>query len=88
MDLTALENAMVEDLIRLQHIFIQSRQSRQLNIMQEIALFLQTNYWRDIHRQKISDRFYLNKEHISRRFKQEFGETITDYTNQIRIEKA
>ncbi|WP_373228637.1 response regulator [Cohnella sp.] len=87
-DLSSLEDALGEDLIRLQHAFIQSRQSRQLNIMKDIALFLQANYWKDIPLQEISDRFYLNKEHISRRFKQEFSETITDYTNRIRIEKA
>jgi len=38
--------------------------------------------------QHISDRFYLSREYISRRFKQEFGENISDYIARVRIEKA
>ncbi|THF82120.1 response regulator [Cohnella fermenti] len=86
--LTALEGALEMDLLALQEAFIQSRQSRQVNVMQEIARFLQENYWKDIPLKEISERYFLNKEHISRRFKQEFGESITDYTNRLRIDRS
>lgn len=56
--------------------------------MQEIALYLQNNYNREITLQEISDQFYLNRDYISRRFKQEFDETIVNFISKIRIDKA
>jgi len=56
--------------------------------MQQIAAYLREHYAEDIQLQAIADRFYLSREYISRKFKQEFHETITDYVTTIRIEKA
>jgi two-component system, response regulator YesN len=53
-----------------------------------IEAYLRQNYQEDIHLQKIADRFFLSKEYISRKFKQEYNETITDYLTKIRMEKA
>lgn len=58
------------------------------NIMQQIEQFLLENYHKDINLQEIADRFYLSREYICRRFKQENQETITDYLTNIRMEKA
>jgi two-component system, response regulator YesN len=58
------------------------------NNMQKIEQYLIEHYQQDINLQEIADRFFLNKEYISRKFKQEFQETITDYLTKIRIEKA
>jgi two-component system response regulator YesN len=76
------------DLKQLQHVYADRRREQQPNAILEIADFLRNHYREDISLTEISNRFFLNKEYISRRFKQEFGETITDYTNRIRIEKA
>ncbi|MEK1830957.1 helix-turn-helix transcriptional regulator [Priestia megaterium] len=38
--------------------------------------------------QEISERFYLSREYISRKFKQEFQENISDYMVKVRMNKA
>ncbi|WP_078549640.1 response regulator transcription factor [Litchfieldia alkalitelluris] len=58
------------------------------NSMYDIEQFLIANYKQDITLQEIADQFYLSREYISRRFKQEYKETITDYVTRIRLEKA
>lgn len=61
---------------------------KEKNTIQQIADYIKNNYKKDIKLQEIADRFYLSREYISRKFKQEFKETITDYLVSIRIEKA
>lgn len=56
--------------------------------MCRIEEYLRANYQQEITLQEIADRFYLSREHISRKFKQEYHETITDYITRIRMEKA
>lgn len=64
------------------------RFKKEKNSMQEIAQYLRDNCKRDVTLQEIADRFYLSREYISRKFKTEFGLTITDFITQVRIEKA
>ncbi|MDT8859277.1 response regulator [Alkalihalobacillus sp. MEB130] len=61
---------------------------KEKNNVQVIEEFIRKNYQKDIKLQEIADRFFLSREYISRKFKQEYNETITDYLMQIRIEKA
>ncbi|MBM7570166.1 response regulator transcription factor [Aquibacillus albus] len=56
--------------------------------IQKIEDYLRQNYDHEVTLQEIADRFFLSREYISRKFKEEFGETITDYVTKIRIEKA
>ncbi|MFC0558836.1 response regulator transcription factor [Halalkalibacter alkalisediminis] len=58
------------------------------NTVQMIEEYVRQNYQKDIKLQEIADRFFLSREYISRKFKQEYHETITDYVTKIRIEKA
>ncbi|MDF0727272.1 helix-turn-helix domain-containing protein [Cytobacillus sp. S13-E01] len=58
------------------------------NSMKKIGDYLRQNYQQDINLQEIADRFFLSREYISRRFKQEFDETITDYLTRVRMDKA
>jgi YesN/AraC family two-component response regulator len=62
--------------------------SHEKNTVQMIEEFLRDNYQKDIKLQEIADRFFLSREYISRRFKQETQETLTDYLMKIRVEKA
>ncbi|WP_223701243.1 response regulator transcription factor [Sutcliffiella deserti] len=62
--------------------------SKEEKSMKDIEEYLRQNYQQDITLQEIADRFYLSREHISRKFKQEYHETITDYVTRIRMEKA
>lgn len=56
--------------------------------MQRIEEYLQQHYQEEINLQDIADRFYLSREYISRKFKQDYGATITDYVTGIRMDKA
>ena len=50
--------------------------------MQHIEEYLQQHYQEDINLQDIAERFYLSREYISRKFKQDYGATITDYITE------
>ncbi|KAF0815673.1 MULTISPECIES: response regulator transcription factor [unclassified Cytobacillus] len=63
-------------------------QNRELNVIQQIEQFLLESYNKDINLQEIADRFYLSREYISRKFKQEYQATITDFITNVRISKA
>jgi two-component system, response regulator YesN len=58
------------------------------NIITDIEKYLQENFDRDVKLQEISDNFYISREYISRKFKQEYNENISDYIVRIRMEKA
>ncbi|MBB6694585.1 response regulator [Cohnella xylanilytica] len=62
--------------------------SRERNVMAEIARYIEQNYNRELTLQEIAGQFYLSREYISRRFKQDFGENLSDFLGRIRIERA
>nr|WP_239583423.1 response regulator [Metabacillus iocasae] len=74
------------------HLFMKivKRHAKKQNpdVIYEIEQFLQANFDRDVKLQEISDRFYLSREYISRKFKQEFNENISDYLVKVRMNKA
>jgi two-component system response regulator YesN len=61
---------------------------KEKNNMQQIEEYLQQHYQEDINLQDIADRFFLSREYISRKFKQDYHATLTDYLTNIRMEKA
>ncbi|MEW9050822.1 MAG: response regulator [Neobacillus sp.] len=65
-----------------------SVQQKNSNIIYDIEKYLQENFDRDVKLQEISDQFYISREYISRKFKQEFNVNISDYIVKIRIDKA
>ena len=58
------------------------------NVIYEIEKYLQANFDRDVKLQEISEQFYISREYISRKFKQEFNVNISDYVVKIRMERA
>jgi two-component system, response regulator YesN len=58
------------------------------NNIEKIEQYIRENYQHDMNLQEIAEKFFLNKEYISRKFKHQYQETITDYLTKIRIEKA
>lgn len=58
------------------------------NIIEDIEAYLQANFDRDVKLQEISEHFYISREYISRKFKQEFNVNISDYIVNIRMKKA
>ena len=75
------------DLLRLSAPLVKLAQ-RERNIVHAIAEYIDRHYHEDISLQHISDRFYMSREYISRKFKQELHENISDYIARIRIDKA
>ncbi|MGG1676128.1 response regulator [Neobacillus sp. NRS-1170] len=65
-----------------------STKEKQSNIIYDIEKYLQANFDRDVKLQEISEHFYISREYISRKFKQEFNVNITDYIVKIRMERA
>ncbi|MBE1441498.1 response regulator [Paenibacillus sp. OAS669] len=63
-------------------------QHRDQNVIYEIAKYIQNHYHQDITLQEIANHFYLSREYISRKFKQEFKVNLSDYLSDIRVEKA
>ncbi|MEH7348161.1 response regulator [Gottfriedia acidiceleris] len=74
---------------RVQSIIQEKNQTNQeLNSIEAIANYIQLNYAEEISLQEFSEKFYLSREYISRKFKQIYGVNISDYIVSIRIEKA
>jgi two-component system response regulator YesN len=87
LSLRLLRDEVARDLIRLS-VMLAKLAQRERNIIRDIADHIERHYHEELTLQNISDRFYLSREYISRRFKQEFGENISDYIARVRIEKA
>jgi two-component system, response regulator YesN len=58
------------------------------HVIFDIAKYIEAHYREEIALQDIADRFFLSREYISRKFKQEFKENLSDYIGRIRIQKA
>lgn len=63
-----------------------TRKSR--NVIHEIEKYIKANFHREIKLQEISEHFYLSREYISRKFKQEYHINLSEYLVSIRIKKA
>ncbi|MEK3914941.1 response regulator [Paenibacillus sp. FSL H7-0331] len=74
-------------LTELMRLFL-SKKVQSGHTMNEIAKYIELNYYRNITLQDISTKFHLNREYISRKFKLELKENVIDYLNRIRIEKS
>ncbi|MCS0824848.1 response regulator [Cytobacillus firmus] len=56
--------------------------------MQDIISYVEKNYMKELSLEKLSNRFFLSREHISRKFKQETGMTLSKYIINLRINQA
>lgn len=84
--LQQLQELIIDDLIVCSMKIIKYQMNSN-NVIHEISNYIRKNY-QDVSLSDIANQFHLNREHISRRFKQEFGITIVNYVSQIRIDKA
>lgn len=57
-------------------------------VMLEVQKYIKAHYTQQIRQQEIADYFFISKEYLSRKFKQEFRVSMVDYINQLRIDKA
>lgn len=77
----------LEALVALSRLAL-GQQAQENNVIYDIAKYVQANYQEEITLQEIASHFYLSREYISRKFKQEFGINLSDYLTDIRMDKA
>ncbi|CAM3559562.1 response regulator [Marinicrinis lubricantis] len=65
-----------------------SHQSQKQHIIFEIAKYVEQHYHEDISLQDMSERFFVSREYISRKFKQQFDINLSEYLGQIRLKNA
>lgn len=66
-----------------------SRQpAKEKHTMAGIVQYVEQHYQTDLSLQEIAAQFYVSREYVSRKFKQEFGINFSDYLSQYRINKA
>ncbi len=58
------------------------------DIIENIRIYMERNYQKDITQEYISYLFYINRSYLSTLFKARTGEKFIDYLNGIRIEKS
>ncbi|MEF3302308.1 response regulator [Paenibacillus sp. GYB003] len=87
LSLDRLRDEMTASLVRLAELAVKVTQ-QESHLIYEIARYLQSRLDRDISVQEVAAHFYLSREYVSRRFKQEFGETISDFLLRHRMERA
>lgn len=62
--------------------------SRHNHLLFEIESYIQTHYCSDLQLQTLAEQFFISPSHLSRSFKQQFGENISDYITRLRIQRA
>ncbi|UVI30432.1 response regulator transcription factor [Paenibacillus spongiae] len=82
-----LKAEMIERLEAASKTLVQAHAKNHFFI-QDIAKYVESHYLEDISLQDVAARFFLSREYVARKFKQEYGVTLLDYLSRIRIEKA
>ncbi|WNS41372.1 helix-turn-helix domain-containing protein [Paenibacillus sp. MMS20-IR301] len=67
---------------------LSARKMKERNPIAEIIKYIEQNYPSDLSLQEIAGKFFVSREYISRKFKQEYGINFSDYIGSVRIEKA
>ncbi|MFD0671851.1 response regulator [Cohnella sp. GCM10027633] len=65
-----------------------SDDGNQPSAMRAIAKYIEQFLHEELSLQDISNRFFLSREYISRKFKQEMNENLTDYITRVRVDRA
>lgn len=64
------------------------RQEDEVTLTEKVKLYIRENLDRDLNREMLAQYVYLNPGYLSRLFKKETGESITDYILQERMKQA
>ncbi|MBO4887690.1 MAG: DNA-binding response regulator [Firmicutes bacterium] len=58
------------------------------SMTQEIKAYIDDHFTERISRTELASRFYISRDHLSHIFSANFGMTIPEYINKLRVEKA
>ncbi|WP_276355919.1 response regulator transcription factor [Cohnella caldifontis] len=67
---------------------LQSHSNEASNTIVRVKQFIERHLKTDLNREAIAAHVYLNPAYLSRLFRKETGQSLTDYTVELRIEKA
>lgn len=81
----ALEKKLEEQNFRSIHRLDEIDSARR---MENIVSYVETYYMEDLSLEKLSNVFFLSREHISRKFKHETGMPLSKYITELRIKQA
>lgn len=76
----------MESAAALLHILKEARQENR--VVEAVKAYIQQHYTEELELQRLADRVYLTPSYLSKLFKTEAGETITDYIISVRIARA
>ncbi|RED63770.1 response regulator [Cohnella lupini] len=76
-----------QDLLQLSQLWTEHKRQDE-HVIFEIVKHVDSHYAEDLTLQNIAERFFLSREYISRKFKQQFQENLSDYIERIRMDKA
>ena len=62
--------------------------SKRSNVVDKIQRYIKLHYAEDLSLKSISNIFYMNPVYLGRLFKNDTGDSFTDYVNKIRISEA
>jgi two-component system response regulator YesN len=79
------QSAMAEQNFRAIHRLTDLDDAKRMN---DIVTFVNEHYMDELSLDMLATRFFLSREHISRRFKQEIGVTLSSYVIELRINQA
>ncbi len=76
-----------QGLLRLSQLWVEHKRQDE-HIIFDIVKYVDSHYADDLTLQNIAERFFLSREYISRKFKQQFQENLSDYIERTRMDKA
>ncbi|MFD1955896.1 helix-turn-helix domain-containing protein [Paenibacillus thailandensis] len=67
---------------------INDLQGNETTTIGDIVAYIKQHYQLDLSLQDIAGRFHVSREYVSRKFKQEYGITLTDFITELRMDHA
>ncbi|MFC4775659.1 response regulator [Paenibacillus sp. GCM10023252] len=85
--LNKLQEELQQDVIRWCAI-LAAKQRGERNVIGEMVKYIDQHLEEDVSLQQLASRFFLSREYVSRRFKQETGQNLSEYVERLRVDKA
>lgn len=86
-DIFALEET-TRSLVDYTKCHLQSMSGSQNRLIENALRYIHSNLSAPLSLEHISDHLHISSSHLSRTFKRELGESLTEYVNRARVEKA
>jgi len=85
--LDAWERELAASCITFASVLSRKQKSEQ-SVVADIKKHIETRYDQDLSLQTLSDQFFISREYLSRKFKQQYGLNVSEYVEAVRIDNA